>query len=373
MTLRVGDYREQPASEGITEISVQLGTQRLWFRLPTERVGPRRGEAFLASALLPAMAAGEDIELDADLPVDREFLDGVNAIQQIIRHWGPAMRHNFRIVAIRASLAPAPPAHGTATFFSGGVDGTFTFLEPPHPVDHAIFVRGVDFQLDNPVYDEAFERNRLWLAERGVPLVGMSSNIRWVLREFGIGWNTGFGAGLAAFAHVLGFETTFVASGHTWSELWPDGSHPATDPLWSSATRKIVHHGRAWRRWQKLERIAKEPGALDILRVCWMDRGLNCGECEKCVRTMVLLRLLRLTAPGFPTLRGARQVAQMVPSDHSERHFVVEAIELAVAQKDPELERALRTALRKYEFRRWLADADKAFLGGMLRRLKGAS
>ena len=254
-----------------------LGTEHLWYRLPTEWPIHRRGEPFLAAALLPGMATGQRIRVEDGLPVDQEFLAGLNSIQQVFRHWGRSFRQQLRTIPIDCSFAPAPrPTHGVGTFFSGGIDGTFTFLELKTPPDHAVFVRGVDFQLDNPIafgggklkplrHDvnvveagEAFEQNRRWLSDRGVPLVSMSSNVRWVLRSFGIGWNTGFGAGLASFAHLLGFGTTYVASGHTWSELWPDGSHPVTDHLWSSSSRKLVHHGRGHRRWQKLERIARE-------------------------------------------------------------------------------------------------------------------
>lgn len=370
MTIHITDYRSTGVDDGVVELAAQLGTERLWFRLPRDWPWVVRGEPFVAAALLPAMATGQDIVVDPSLPVDPEFLAGLHAIQQIFRHWGPAMQQEFRVVGITATVAPAPVGNGTGAFFSGGVDGTYTLLEAPEPVTHAVFVRGIDFQLDNPTYDEAFAQNEAWLAARGVPLVGMSSNIRWVLREYGIGWNTGFGAGLAAFTHVLGFRTTYVASGHTWSELWPDGSHPATDPLWSSATRTIVHHGRGMRRWQKLERIAQEPGALDILRVCWMDKGYNCGQCEKCVRTNVLLRLLNLTASRFAPLNDLHQVARLIPTDKSEAQFVVEALELAVDRGDRAVVRALQQSLRRYRLRNWLVDADRAFLNGSLRRLR---
>jgi hypothetical protein len=370
MTVYITDYKSHQMSDHLTEISAQVGTSRLWFQLPSDWPQTVRGEPFLAAALLPAMASGQDVQVDASLPIDSDFLDGLKAIQQIFRHWGPALRHDFQVVDIAATLSPAPPGDGVGTFFSGGVDGTHTFLEMPDRPTHAVFVRGVDFQLDNPIYDEAFAQNKTWLASRGVPLIGMNSNIRWVLREFGIRWNIGFGAGLAAFAHVLGFSKTYVAAGHTWSELWPDGSHPATDKLWSSSTRKLVHHGRGQRRWQKLERIASEPGALEILRVCWMDHGYNCSKCEKCLRTMVLLRLLKLSAPHFAPLQDLSLVAKLIPSDQSEAQFVSEALELALDRGDVAVAGALRTSLRRYQMRNWLADADRAFFNGWLRRLR---
>ena len=206
-------------------------------------------------------------------------------------------------------------------------------------------------------------------AERNIPLLQMSSNVRWVGRAFGIGWSTYFGGGLSSFAHILGANTMYIASGHTWRELWPDGSHPLTDPLWSSSAVNIVHHARDVTRAEKLARIAQAPGALEILRVCWQDKGFNCGHCEKCVRTMVLLRLLGLQSPNFPPLTDLAAVAKLVPGDRSEAIFVKEAIALAEKVGDRELCGVLQKSLAKWEWRGILRDTEKAWLGGAVRKL----
>ena len=168
---------------------------------------------------------------------------------------------------------------------------------------------------------------------------------------------------------MIGFSTTYIASGHTWAELWPDGSHPATDPLWSSATRRMVHHGRGAMRWQKLDRIAREPGVLDILRVCWQDKGFNCGRCEKCLRTMVLLRILGLRSQNFPPLDDLRALARLVPSDRSEARFVTEALALATERGDHRAAKALASSLRRYELRQVVRKINAGFLRGRLARL----
>jgi hypothetical protein len=114
----------------------------------------------------------------------------------------------------------------------------------------------------------------------------------------------------------------------------------------------MVHHGRGALRWQKLERLAQEPGALGILRVCWQDKGFNCGRCEKCLRTMVLLRILGLDSPNFPVLDDLRAIEQLVTRDRSEAAFNREALALAKERGDQAVAAALASADRRWQFRR---------------------
>jgi hypothetical protein len=53
----------------------------------------------------------------------------------------------------------------------------------------------------------------------------------------------------------------------------------------------VTHLGAELRRNHKLEALLDEPLVQRHLRVCWENRAPtgNCGECEKCVRTMVIL------------------------------------------------------------------------------------
>lgn len=368
-TFKVGNAAITPAGDGMVEVSAMLGGEKLWYVLPaTHAPSVLRGDAFAVAGLLPAMRLGMALEIDASLPVDPVLLLNLERLQKVFILWGNAFKQPLKHVPIIARAESAQSHGKTMSFFSGGVDGTYTLLEAPG-IEEAVFVRGVDFQLDNPVYDEALARNTAWLAQRNIPLISMASNVRWVGRAFGFGWSTYFGAGLSSFAHVLGAGSMYIASGHTWSELWPDGSHPATDPLWSSSAVRIIHHARNATRAAKLERIGQVPGALEILRVCWQDKGFNCGQCEKCIRTMVLLRLLGLHSTNFPELSDVDAVANLVPGDRSEAVFVKEAIELAERTGDVQLLAALRKSLAKYEWRSIVRDAEQAWLGGALRKL----
>lgn len=345
-----------------------IGEQRLWFRVPADWPVRPSGDPFVIAGLLPAMRLGVPLEVDPEMPVSPALLDNLHHIQDVFRLWGPAMRQPFRIVPVRATPgAPATRNATTISFFSGGIDGCYTLLQARERITHAVFSRGIDMQLANPVWDEAYQRNQTWLARHVVPLVPVSTNARFVGHAFGIPWGTYFGSGLAAIGHVLGAGTVLVAAGHTWRELWPDGSHPLTDPWWSSESTTIVHHGRELKRWQKLERIAAEPGVLDLLRVCWQDQGYNCGECEKCLRTMALLRILGLDSPAFPPLESLRPLARMRPSDRSEACFVEEAFALAVDRGDTAAAAALQTSLRRWQIRNLAGEIKRAMFSGRAR------
>lgn len=367
--LRIAEPLIERRGDEQIRISTTIGDQTLWFETAEAIATPLRGEPFVIAALLPAMIQGSPLIAPASLPICPVLLQNLHQLQQIFRQWLPVFGHPATVVPIEVATEAAPPGRGAGSFFSGGVDGSYTWLEAPEPLPLAVFARGIDFQLDNPIYDESFARNAAWLAERGTRLLALSSNIRWFGRSFGLGWNSYFGAGLAALAHVADLSRTYIASGHTWAELWPDGSHPASDPLWSSSTHRIIHHARGVMRWQKLDRIAREPGALDLLRVCWQDQGFNCGRCEKCLRTMVLLRLLGLSSPNFPPLTHLASIARLVPENRSDAVFVSEALDLAVSRGDHEAARALAASLRRWRLRQFLRHADEGWLGGRLRSL----
>lgn len=363
MPFKVSDPQIASRDDGTKEFSASLAGERLWFRVPATWPVEMRGDPFAIAGLLPAMSRGETLSIDPSLPVSRTLLTGMAELQQIFRLWGPFFRQKFTPIAIEATVDdPAPQLpEVTASFFSGGVDGTHTFLTAPFPVTHAVFSRGIDFQLDNPLYDEAAVRNRRWLADRGVPLLEVASNVRFVGHNFGMGWNTYFGGGLAAIGHLLGAGRLLIAAGRTWRELWPDGSHPLADPLWSSSRTEVLHIGRGQKRWEKIAAIASAPGAIDLLRVCWQDKGYNCGRCEKCIRTMVLLRLLQLESPSFPPLNDMELVGRR-PDDPGEAAYVREALDLAIDRGDAEMIHWLTLSLRRYRIRTLAGNTKRLLL-----------
>lgn len=207
--------------------------------------------------------------------------------------WGlPAA--NFK--AKPAVEQTATEDRGSGVFLSLGVDSFYSLLETP-TVGTIIYVAGYDVKLT--------DTDRLDKVEQSLRDIGARSHLRVVflrtnLREhpvFGkIDWKRFHGAALAAAGHCLsgGISSIIISSSYPRSFFQPWGSSWKTDRFWSSDRLTFSHHGDNYWRFEKLEQIADHPLVKDHLRVCWENRNssLNCGLCEKCVRTMLGLLAL---------------------------------------------------------------------------------
>jgi hypothetical protein len=82
-----------------------------------------------------------------------------------------------------------------------------------------------------------------------------------------------------------------IAASHHVSRPVPMGSHPATDGLFSSQRIRVIHDGGRFSRLDKVRDLVNWPTALAALRVCpaHPESGVNCGKCEKCLRTRLEL------------------------------------------------------------------------------------
>ncbi len=227
----------------------------------------RSGNAFLAACLLPAMAKGEPLELDESLSVCPMLLQNTGQLQSVFEAWAPALRIPFRRIPIsrKDRRCCVQSNANVGSFFSAGVDGTYTFLRNRNNISHLVFVKGIDMQLTNDsLYDDVWRRNSDFADKMEKPLVPVASNVRFFGYAQGLSWNNYFGAGLASIAHALGLSRCLVASGVYYADLVPHGSHPLTDPLWSSRSTSIVHDGADTRRIAKLQAVAKcEPALAD--------------------------------------------------------------------------------------------------------------
>ena len=101
---------------------------------------------------------------------------------------------------------------------------------------------------------------------------------------------------LAAIAHAFSNRLAVLSIAATYDlaylDLW--GSHPLLDPNYSSVDLRIRHDGLALSRLKKVEIIKDWDIALNHLRVCnqghrYEPGKLNCGRCEKCIRTALEL------------------------------------------------------------------------------------
>jgi hypothetical protein len=143
------------------------------------------------------------------------------------------------------------------------------------------------------VFERAKAAMSLVAEDAYVTLIPVYTNIRHLCDERDLWLNKFFGAVLAAVAHAFDsrLNLVYIASSYDIPNLDPCGSHPLLDPEYSSFDLTIKHRDLQLSRLDKLRLVADWDVAFHNLRVCLANVGdrLNCGKCEKCVRTMTEL------------------------------------------------------------------------------------
>jgi hypothetical protein len=488
--MRVGNWDTQEDG-GTREVSADIDGFRLWFRLPKGCSTSKSGDPFLASALLPAMRQGEDIEMAPGLPVSPKLLENVMLLQEIFHSWNTEELSKVRITA---TTSPAEPCGtGGMSFFSGGVDSTYTFLKCLREISHVVTIHGFDFSFhrviggastfsvadikdlallawnltlpSGPVaayvasqlsdrtrrdllnyrdlnlnprtveqslvedlnrvvsgrlfydarrfagvylraetrdllarnppglapgrlnrllledafplemagkysgsYDAATERNARFVESFGKTLIPVATNHY----SFGYRYNLSRlltqGSALGSIALLVGMPRVYMPSSCSYGQLFPLGSHPLTDPLWSNECVDIVHDGCEAGRVDKLELICACQAALENLRVCLHNANVNCGRCAKCLRTMISLRLLHSSPGPFPPLPSNSAIRKQFVLDDYEMRFLEESLDLRAQGDDRGLRRALRACKRRSEMLRIVIAFDRELLGGFGKR-----
>ncbi len=311
--IRVSDA---PSSPDRTRLAADLvyddrpgESETLWFEVPAKYGYPvtRSADPWLAVTLPLASRLGQPLRFDA--PIDPVLHESTRAMMEWWQYWFPAMH----VVPVEGRPFVPEPTHEparTAQFFSGGLDSFFTTLrhaDPADPiqVDDLLYGWGFDIPLSDTAAFERLSGNLSAAAEKlGKRLVAFSSNIR-LTRFRELPWGAiAHGCAMASVALLLErvYRRVLIPSTDGYRETGPWGSHPTVDHLYSTSTMRVIHDGGAFSRFQKAALVATSPVALSVIRVCWRSKSdTNCGQCEKCLRTMIALELcgVRDQAPTF--------------------------------------------------------------------------
>jgi hypothetical protein len=334
--------------------SSPLGQERMHFTIKGAEPSwlTASGDPFLAALLLPAMAFGEDLVIEA--PVSPRLRRSARTVMDIYSAW---WGHRHRRVKVHFPVA-APPAGGAGRdavglFFSAGVDSFYSLLkdielsaladQPPVTyLLHANFKRR-----HSPAHDRLLDRLGRVADETGRTLVVIETNVR-SLTGRATHWIYFHGAALGSVGLALQglLGRCLIAASDNYSYLPPLGSHPLIDHLWSTESLELVHDGAEATRTDKIAgQIARSALALESLMVCWRSQpDENCGVCDKCLRTMASLEmagcldqcttfprsldldlLAAVPIPGEPELVSMREL--LTDAERRGRGDLVEAIE----------------------------------------------
>lgn len=271
----------------------------LWFEFDGDSLNhaSRSGNPWLVATIPLAFVTNEPLQIAT--PLDGQLLANARALMDIWSDWYP----QFTPIPIEADVQEPDPDRESAIvgcLFAGGVDSFYTVLHDRKgsggTIEELIFVHGADIPLAN---GSAFQRALAFIrdaaSEWGLPVTTILTNLRQTRFELANWTLLSSGPLLAACALSLERKFRRVILSATWStpDLHPLGSHPDTDPLFTTGATKFVHYGDWIDRVGKTKSISQHPIALQNLRVCWQsDRGENCGRCAKCLRTMATLEVL---------------------------------------------------------------------------------
>ena len=288
---------------------IQRPTEPVFFETTEAFAGDLAAEtaAFVVGCLVPAMHLGER-RLAIDGGICPGLLEGLATAMGILAHWSGG---RYRPLAIEAgrrwATAYSPAKRRTGLCLSGGIDSLAALrlnrlnYRPKHPwyIKDGLMVHGFDIGgvvsrgAKYPVFDRAVAAMEAVAADAGITLVPVYTNVRHLCDDRDLWLNTFFGAVLAAAGHAVAgrLSLLFIASSYDIPHLHPCGSHPILDPEYGSQSLAIRHRDLALSRLEKHRIVAEWPAAFHNFRVCLAnvpDR-LNCGRCEKCVRTMTEL------------------------------------------------------------------------------------
>ncbi len=261
-------------------------------------------QAFLVGCLIPALHFGEH-RLVIDSPLCPTLFEGLHRIMAQMQLWTQGQMKPLTIQAPAKALpAKRSMPRRAGMFLSGGIDSLATLrLNLLHyPQDHpgrirdCLLVHGFDIGgvvargMKYPVFERAKAAMAPVAQAAQTTMIPVYTNLRLQCDNRDLRMNRFLCAVLAGEAHAFTtrLDIVYLAASYDMANLVPCGSHPMIDPEFSSFDLSLRHRDVEYTRIEKLRLIADWDVALQHFRVCLAnvpDR-LNCGRCEKCVRTM---------------------------------------------------------------------------------------
>lgn len=268
--------------------------------------------AFAVGCIIPALYFGER-RLALEEAICPRLKEGLETVMVLMQNWTDGTFQPLTIDAplLRTALHQEKKRHA-GIFLSGGMDSlaalkrikdNYAPAHPGYPRD-ALLVHGFDIGgvIERGAKYHVFERAKAAMAPvaaaADLALIPIYTNIRHLCDNRDLWLNQFFGAVLAAAVHALSprINLAWLASSYDIPHLHPCGSHPLLDPEYGSADLQIRHRDVGLSRMEKLKIVAGWDVAFQNFRVCLANvpERLNCGRCEKCVRTMLELESLGL-------------------------------------------------------------------------------
>lgn len=307
-SFRIRPRRHQRGDGGWrVEFAIEAGSrgQLVTYDFPASLGEPLTDDAVVPIGLFAAMA--HRLPFVVENPVDESLAEEAGLLMDLASEWWAGDLAPVPLHLPVRTASPSRPDRGKAAFFTGGIDSWFTLSAHRHEISHLLYVHGFDVPGQTP--DERArvgQRVREAAAAWGFALHEIHTDHRESGEELVGNFKFSHGAMLGAVALMLAgsFDTVFVASSNRYSQMFSHGSTWMLDPFWSTADVRIRYDGAGkWRSQKAFDFATRFPELLPHLIVCWDGylQGKNCGRCEKCLRTMMVLHFAGIDdlSPAF--------------------------------------------------------------------------
>jgi hypothetical protein len=282
----------------------------VWYRIdeqPKENI-LESCDPFVMPSIYIAMLKGVDLHVHGQ--VSPSLLKNMEELQLIWKMWRPWKYSQVEITDEDEQELQVPHRSKALLAYSGGVDSCYSYWRhrkslagrQSHPDLDGLIINGFDIRLNQPeVFQRILTRQREILAHQGSSLLHLTTN----LKKIGIYFEDAQSAILASCLMLFAktYSIGMIAASNIYESLHlPWGTNPLVDRLYSSSYFETIHDG-VRNRTEKIKLISEWPEAVRYLRVCMRgkERDINCGKCEKCMRTILEFRILGLGLPEcFP-------------------------------------------------------------------------
>ena len=409
--MRIGPSRREDTEDGsrISATIVWEDVDRPPFEMWFERKGSPEPLAddlhpFLLGSIVPAWRRGER-RVRVEGSVCPRLRDGLRAATGLLSQWFSPGRETLAIEAV-GGFHPFPRrSDRAALFLTGGVDSMHVLHanRAAYPAGHPGAFRDAVYAVRLAFLETEPSPRAVNLARRqseviakvsaaaGLEPVFVDSNFRTIESDVWLAGTNDHAALLAATAHAIAPRVGAVSLAASFDVgfLYGWGTHPMLDPLFSSTGVELRCEGYGPSRLEKVAAIARWPLARENLIVCFegpLPEGrLNCGRCEKCLRTMTALLVVG-ALEGCPAFCGEGVTAAKIdamPLGYVPRNLAEywgpfvglldrcgeAAVARAVRRKIAQARRML-AGERQSGARAELRRLDRKYLGGALGRIR---
>ena len=257
-------------------------------------------------------------EIIAD-EAEEAFLACIPKVQRVMQRAYPGLlfQGDLRAKPVRTQGVWNPDRY--CLLYSGGIDSLTSFIRNRDKKPDLLMVRGTpDMRLDDSeLFGRTIERFTPYLDELGAHLHVLETNALDALDYQALqnsvksprihGWWENFAHGMfllgmsAPFTYFNGIGKLMISSSDTIRIAAPWGSMPESDQQVRWGNLEVIHDSYDYTKFEKISKVlvpflsSRKLGGFPM-KVCTGNPSLriasgklNCGRCDKCIRTMLML------------------------------------------------------------------------------------